>query len=63
VVRVRRVSVPELPRQIDAQEGEDVVANHCEHLARGEVLESRPAEVGVGAVLGVLSVRENPTLH
>ena len=38
-----------------AQPGEDVVAYHGIHLARIEVLEARPAEILVGALLAVFA--------
>ena len=46
-----------------AQEREDVLADHGVHVGRGEVLEARPAQVLVGAALGVLALGEDPPLH
>jgi len=63
VVRVGGVAVAELPGEVRAQEGEDMLADHGEHLGRGEVLEARPAEVLVGPSPGVLALREHPPLH
>ena len=63
VVRVGGVAVAELAGEIGAQEREDVLADHREHLRRGEVLEARPAEVLVGPPLRILALREDPPLH
>ena len=57
------VGIAELPDQVSAQIGEDVLPHHRERLARGEVLEARPAEVLVGPTPGILAFREDPPLH
>jgi hypothetical protein len=46
-----------------AQEGKDMLADHGEHLGRGEVLETRPAQVVVIAALVVLPFREDALRH
>ena len=45
-----------------AQEREDVLADDREHLGRREVLEARPAQVLVGALLRVFALREDAPL-
>ena len=46
-----------------AQEGEDVLVHDGEHVGRGEILETRPAQVLVGAALGVVSLGKDAPLH
>jgi hypothetical protein len=46
-----------------AQERKDVLADHDEHLGRGKILETRPAEVVVGPAPGVLALGEDPARH
>ena len=46
-----------------AQEGEDVLAHHREHLGRGQVLEASPAQILVRAALGVCALGENAVLY
>ena len=63
VLRVGGVGTTELPDQISAQIGEDVLPHHREHFGGGEVLEAGPTEVLVGPTLFVLAVREDAPLH
>lgn len=46
-----------------AQEREHVLVNDCEHLARLEGFEPRPAQILVGAAALILTLRKNPPLH
>jgi hypothetical protein len=46
-----------------AQEREDVFVDHPEHIARFELLESRPAQIGVGASTLILPLRKNLPLE
>jgi hypothetical protein len=63
VVRVRRVPVAELTREIRPEEWKDVLGDDGKHLGSGEMLETRPAEVFERASSGVLTLGEDPPLH
>ena len=63
VLRVGGVGAPDLPGQVVAQIGKDVLPDHREHLGRREVPEARPAAILVGTTLVILAFREDPPLH
>ncbi len=58
VVRVGGAVPPE-----GAEEGEDVLGHHGEHVGGGEVAEAGPAQVVVGALLRVGALGEDAALH
>ena len=46
-----------------AQKGEDVLVHDGEHVGRGKILETRPAQILVGAALGVVPLGKDAPLH